>query len=533
MTRTLSNDLGNQKKSQTSLLDHSARLAQVGSFRINLADDTVEWSDEVYRIFGVSKKTYTPTVEGNRERTHKEDHSTCAEAMRRAVDTVTIGRCQQRVIRPDGSVRQAVLFFEGEYDEEGNATHIVGAIQDITELKQAEIERNKLEAKLQQAQKLESLGVLAGGIAHDFNNLLMGILGNADLALMDLAPEAPARQSLAAIEDAAKRAAELARQMLAYSGRGKFTVKRLHLHALIQETAHLLRSSISKKAVLKLDLNKEAPPVEADAAQIRQVLMNLVANASEAIDEVSGVITIRTGALDCDRAYLGGTYLEHDLGEGTYSYIEVTDTGVGMSKETLPKIFDPFFTTKFTGRGLGLAAVLGIVRGHKGGVKVYSEEGKGTTVKVLFPAVVGPITSSDPLMDYQVNEQFRERRVLLVDDEETVRSVGKAMLKRLGCHVTVAEDGREALKIYQATPDYFDCVILDLTMPHMDGEECYRELRKVKANVAVVISSGYNEQDLVDRFAGKGLAGFIQKPYKTAKLSEVLEFVFQKVDGKV
>ncbi|MCP4678153.1 MAG: PAS domain S-box protein [Deltaproteobacteria bacterium] len=260
---------------------------------------------------------------------------------------------------------------------------------DITDRKEADEERLRLERQVQQAQKMESLGVLAGGVAHDFNNLLMGVVGNADLALLRMTPESPGRKNIYDIQTAAERAADLARQMLAYSGKGKFIVKRMELQNLVKEMVHLLEMSISKKAAIIYDFTQDVPQVEADPTQLRQIIMNLVINASEAIDDRSGVISIRTGVMECDRPYLDETYLDNDLPEGVYSYFEVSDTGSGMDKETIGKLFDPFFTTKFTGRGLGLAAVLGIVRSHKGTIRVCSEPGKGSTFKVLFPAKKG------------------------------------------------------------------------------------------------------------------------------------------------
>ncbi|MCP4679165.1 MAG: PAS domain S-box protein [Deltaproteobacteria bacterium] len=268
-------------------------------------------------------------------------------------------------------------------------------ISDITEQKRAEEERLRLETKVLRSQKLESLGVLAGGIAHDFNNLLMGILGNADLAAMNLVPETPAREYVHQIEIASKRAANLAKQMLAYSGKGRFVVLAINLQTLVEEMVHLLEVSISKKVVINYDFAGNVPSIEADATQIRQIVMNLVINASEAIGDHSGVISIRTGVMECDRNYLNDTCLDDNLPEGVYSYFEISDTGGGMDKETIAKIFDPFFTTKFTGRGLGLAAVLGIVRGHKGAVEIRSRSGKGTTFTVLFPALKDSVYSSD------------------------------------------------------------------------------------------------------------------------------------------
>jgi PAS domain S-box-containing protein len=264
---------------------------------------------------------------------------------------------------------------------------IVYNYRDITERKQAEEERRKQEAKVQQAQKLESLGVLAGGVAHDFNNLLVGILGNVDLALMDLEMAAPAREYLSQIELAAKRAAGLAKQMLAYSGKGHFFIERIDFQVLVEEMVHLLKASISRLVILKYDFAKNVPFVEGDADQIRQLIMSLVVNASEALEDRSGVISICTGAMECSRAYLAETYLDDDLPEGTYSCLEISDAGCGIDSENIARIFEPFFSTKFTGRGLGLAASLGIVRGHKGAIKVNSEPGKGTTIKVLFPAL--------------------------------------------------------------------------------------------------------------------------------------------------
>lgn len=520
MSKSPTSVLEIQLNSELNLRKRAQGLARLGSWRWNVQSNEIKYSKEVNEILDIPPGTPL-TVVDMKQRFMAEDTEALKRNFDQCLQDKRTGIAELRMPLADKRMRYLLLHFEGEYDENGTAVSMVGAIQDITDLRKAEEESRKFEAQVRQAQKLESLGVLAGGIAHDFNNLLMGILGNADLALLDMAPESPARQSILAIESAAKRAADLARQMLAYSGRGRFVIKRLDLKKLIEEMMHMLKTSVSKKAVLKFEFPADVPPIEADAAQIRQIILNLVINASEAIAEKSGVIFIRTGAQECDSDYLKDTYLETDLPEGTYSYIEVSDTGDGMDKVTLTKIFDPFFTTKFTGRGLGLAAVLGIVRGHRAAVKVYSEPRKGTTFKVLFPSNMGPISEpgASPL---EADERLQGKLVLLVDDEETVRSVGKSMLARLGCKAVTAEDGCIALEIFKKDPQSFDCVILDLTMPHMDGEECFRELRRVRKDITVVLSSGYNEQDLLDRFAGKGLAGFIQKPYKTTDLRSKL-----------
>lgn len=386
----------------------------------------------------------------------------------------------------------------------------------------AEEEQTLFQAQVQHAQKLESLGVLAGGIAHDFNNLLMSILGNANLAEMDLPAKSPARESLDQIEKAAERASELTNQLLAYSGKGKFVNQRINLNQLVEEMGHLLKVSISKKAHLQHRFASTLPTIEADPAQIRQIVMNLITNASEALGGQSGIITIATGALECDQAYLQDTYLAKDLPEGPYVYLEVTDTGCGMDKLTQGKIFDPFFTTKFTGRGLGLAAVIGIVRGHRGAIRVYSEPGQGTTFKVLLPACDQPGERSR-IQEPPSGDWKGEGVVLVVDDEESIRQLTERLLKRFGLQVLTAEDGLQAVDVFRAHADEIDVILLDMMMPRMDGQETFQQIRKIKSDAQVILSSGYSEGEATTRFAGSGLAGFIQKPYRPIDLIAKLQ----------
>jgi PAS domain S-box-containing protein len=394
---------------------------------------------------------------------------------------------------------------------------VLAIVRDISDRKRLEQERRLLERQIQHSQKLESLGVLAGGIAHDFNNLLMGILGNAGLALMELPKESPVRRTIERLETAALRAAELTNQLLAYSGRGKFIVEPVNLNVLVEEMINLLNAAVPKNTVLRLDLAHEPPVVEGDSTQLRQVLMNLVMNASEAIGDRSGIITVSTGLTTVDRAYLSGTYLDEDLGEGVYTYIEVSDTGCGMDEKTRLKIFDPFFTTKFTGRGLGLAAVLGIVRGHHGTLKVYSEPDRGSSFKILLPSI-GEHTGERPGPFPGLDAVSCDTTILVVDDEETVRTVARLSLEKCGFKVLTAVDGADAMEHFRRDPSAVDLVLLDMTMPHMNGEETFRELRRIRQDVKVILSSGYNEMDAAGRFAGKGLAGFIQKPYRPVDL---------------
>ena len=396
---------------------------------------------------------------------------------------------------------------------------------EIAERQEAEDERRKLEAQVRQAQKLESLGVLAGGIAHDFNNLLVSILGNASMALMDLAVHSPARDSIQQIENAAERAADLAKQMLAYSGRGKFEVQEVGLSELVEDMAHLLKVSTSKKAFLKLELDPNLPSIQGDAAQIRQVVMNLIINASEALGNETGVVTVITGAAECDRACLQSSYLDEDLPEGAYVYVQVSDTGCGMDPETCSKLFDPFFTTKFTGRGLGLAAVLGIVRGHRGALKIDSAPGEGSTFRILFPACTGHAPRKASRPKGKAEPWRGNGTVLVVDDEDVVRAVAQKALERVGFSVLLAGDGCEAVRMFRQHAENISAVLLDLTMPEMNGEEAYREMRRIKPDARVILSSGYSEQEAASHFAGQGLAGFIHKPYRATELSARLREV--------
>ena len=397
---------------------------------------------------------------------------------------------------------------------------------DISERKRVAEERARLEVQIHHAQKLESLGVLAGGIAHDFNNLLVGILGNASLAMVELSPESPIRGVLHQIETSALRAAELTNQMLAYSGHGRFVVQAISLSRLIEDMSPVLESIVGEHVAISYRLAPDLPPTHADATQLRQVIVNLVSNASDAIGAKDGLVSISTGAVQLDRRYLNDTFLDDDLPEGLYVYVEVSDTGVGMDLQTKKRIFDPFFSTKFAGRGLGLAAVLGIVRGHQGALKVYSEPGKGSTFKVLLPYADAPVESAPPQL-FGVGAWRGSGVVLVVDDEEAVRTVARRILERFGFEVITAADGQEGVDVFQQHADRIVAVLLDVTMPVMDGEQAYREMRLIRPDVRVVLSSGFSEQDATTRFAGKGLAGFIQKPYRATALVELLQSILE------
>ncbi len=396
----------------------------------------------------------------------------------------------------------------------GSETLFLGNIRDITE------EKTKRE-KLEHTQRLESLGILAGGIAHDFNNLLTAILGNAALAKGRIDHKSPATEMLVNIEKSSERAAVLCKQMLAYSGKGHFVVEVFNLNELIEEMMNLLEVSIEKSVMLRLDLSEQCLPIEADVAQMQQVIMNLVINASEAIENHSGMITIHSAVVDIDHAYAQSLYMENELLVGRYVVLEVSDTGCGMDEETKKHLFDPFFTTKFTGRGLGMSAILGIIRGHKGAIKVYSEQGKGSTFRMLFPCSGAMQVEQKNNIKEAVRSEDRGT-ILIVDDEENIRETAAMMLEDIGFTTLEAKDGLEGMAMFRQHQSVICAVLLDMTMPHMIGDEVFHAIRDIEPDMKVILSSGYSEQDATKSFAGKGLSGFIQKPYGPDDLQSIV-----------
>lgn len=423
------------------------------------------------------------------------------------------------LVRKSGEKFPAFLTVHPVINDKGEMTGILGVSIDITERKRAEAERNALKAQVRYAQKLESLGVMAGGIAHDFNNFLTGILCNADLALGNIPDSSPVRTYVQEVKKTAIRASQLIGEMLAYSGKGSFDLRPLDLNNLVTEMGHLLEVSISGRVVLTYDLAEDLPAILADEVQIRQVVMNLITNAAEAICEGIGTVTIRTGVTFVDGQPLSSYYTKEPLPKGNYIYLEVSDNGCGMSAETLERLFDPFYTTKFTGRGLGLAAVLGIVRGHHGAITVESELAKGTTFRVLLPIGDAPATLQVPGEDAGSNWRG-SGKVLVADDEELVRNVATAMLEHMGFEVLTASNGAEAVEICTRHGGEISLILLDMTMPRMNGEEVFKRIRAVRSDLKVILTSGYTEQAAADRFTGVAPAGFIHKPFDLKELRE-------------
>jgi len=402
-------------------------------------------------------------------------------------------------------------------EPEGGAMGFVCIARDVTERKKAEEEQEKLEARLQQAHKLESLAVLASGIAHDYNNLLTSILGNAELAFEHLTIESPAGRHLRQIEGVAERAAELTERLLSFAGEEQLHIERLELNHLIETMRPELEALVAKKAVLELYLKEGLPPVEIDRVQIRELLSHLVKNAYEALQESESFICVRTGLREVDASYLAGSVLTLDQPEGSCVFLEVADPGPGMDPATQARMFDPFFSTKERERGLGLATVLGIVRAHHGAIKVYSAPGEGTTIEVLFPTAEAASEARD-VESPDLDRWLSKGKLMVVDDEQIIRDVSRAILEPHGFTVLTACDGVEAIELYRQHLGEIRAVLLDLTMPRMGGEQALREIRKLDPRARVILMSGYKQRESIRELTESGEASFLSKPFRPADL---------------
>jgi two-component system cell cycle sensor histidine kinase/response regulator CckA len=513
-------DVTSQRRADQALRDSEARLRQV----INLVPHFIFAKDADGRFLLANQavaENYGTSVDRLIGRTDADFalQSAEADAFRRddleVIRTGDARTIEERITNARGKMRR-LLTTKIPFTFSGTRRPaVLGVSIDITDQRAAE-------EALRRAAKEESLTVLAGGVAHDFNNLLAAILGHAALALKSLPEGSPARRHVEKAAGAVERASDLTRQMLAYSGRGRFVVKPTDFNAVVRENLPLLEVALPKSVTLEASLAPELPAVDADVGQIQQVLMNLVINAAEAIGAGGGRVVVSTGVRDVaagDRALWRSS--GQPLDPGRYVFVEVRDDGPGMDAGTIERIFEPFFSTKFTGRGLGLAAVLGVVRGHRGAVSVESAPGRGTTFRLLFPP--GCEAAKEEAEEEAGPRAARPVTLLLVDDEDVVRDMVGEVLALEGVSVLSAPDGARGVEIFRAHRQAIDVVLLDLSMPGLSGEETYERLREVAPDVKVILSSGYDQDEARRRFGADGPAGFIQKPYRPQQLLAEIE----------
>jgi PAS domain S-box-containing protein len=498
------------------ITQESVDSAPIGIFRVNAEGRVVSANRQACETLGYTREELESLTIFDFDtavtRQRWEEHRTATLKSGARNFTSTHRRKDGKDVPVEISVRQ--FWFEGEL-------YSVSFVKDISERIAAEKDRAKLEARVLQSQKLESLGILAGGIAHDFNNLLMAILGNLEMARCEAPALSGETSVLRDAEAAAKHGADLCRQLLIYAGRGNSKAEPVDVGKLVRDQTQVLEVTASKGTRLVLNLAESLPLISADVSQLRQVFMNLIINAGEAIGGSPGIVSITTSTVNCDHDYLEGFQTTQPLDPGRYVSIEVSDTGCGMDAETRQKIFDPFFSTKTSGRGLGLAAVRGIVGNHKGGIRVYSEPKKGTTFRLLFP--VPENLNPAPPERTTAKAWQGEGLVLLIDDEAPLRRLGKRMLGRLGFEALLAENGVQGLTLFRENRDKIRYVVLDWTMPEMGGGETLHELRRIDPDLRVILASGHAPDDILREVGVGRVSALVRKPYNLEELARAFQ----------
>lgn len=515
------------------LMQQTSKAAKIGGWEFEYGTNKIYWSEETYRLHDLSPETYEPVGETAMAYYTDESRATFFAAAEKASAEGAPYDLELQMVTAAG--RKIWVHVLGRTDfEHGKPIRSYGSFQDITDRKAAEDERRQIDAQLREMQRVESIGILAGGIAHDFNNLLTGVLGFTRLA----AAEAEAtgseamRSHLQQIEQCSLRAADLCKQLLAYAGKGQFMVETIDLSDLVRETATLVESIIGSHAKLEVDLDDRLPLIEGDPTQLRQVVMNLVTNAFDALGQAPGKVCVTTGQRDFSAAELQAAGVRSDATPGRLVYVEVRDTGVGMSEATAARIFDPFFTTKFAGRGLGLAAVQGIIRSHRGAILVDSKLGEGTTFTVVLPPAEDPEAER---VEQRVSAAIQDSHprptsggtILLMDDEKSVLALARTALERGGYKVLSALDGLSGLELFKQHREEVVAAIVDITMPGMNGVDVLRKLRELAPELPLLPMSGYTEKSLDAASAELKLSAFVEKPFRLGDVVAAVQSALQ------
>jgi len=515
----------NLRKSE-ALLNRSQQMASMGSFVWDLRDDALLWSKNMYAIHGVDEETFAGNLtEISRRLIHPNDQGRIQAETRKMMEAGRVWSMEFRIIRPDGEERVMRSSGEFELDELGRPIKCFGVHQDITDLKRAEEERRKLESQLRQSQKLEAVGTLAGGVAHDFNNILGIIVGNAELAMFDLAEWNPAQESLKEIREASLRARDLVTQILLFARKKEHTISNIQVAPIAKECLKMLRASIPSTVEIRQKISEDLPPVQADPSQIQQVIMNLCANAGQALEVEGGVLEFVMDSSDLDMPL--DTFTGR-LPEGAYIRLIIRDNGPGIPPDVLEQIFDPFFTTKGVGEGtgLGLAVVHGIIQDRKGGITLETEEGKGTAFTVYLPAS-GTEFSEKPANGNDVLPKGKEK-ILFVDDEPMILKLGQRMLERQGYEVESRASGTDALECFKNDPGRFDLVVTDMSMPGLRGDKLAEEVLKIRPDIPVILSTGFSKQISEERSKELGIRAFVLKPLTAQELTEAVRRVLDE-----